>query len=110
MLKYGVVALVCALALAGCGGEAEATDPAKLDDAGNLACQDFAEGYPSAVTQDARVALANKVAKWAPKSQTNRIADMSQALGRAADGSPGAWKIAADAFAQACLDAGYKSR
>lgn len=84
-------------------------DPSKLDDEGKFACDDFANGYKSAVTRDARVKLANKVAKWAPKSRTDRIADMSEALGRGADGSPGAWKLAADAFAQACLDAGWKA-
>lgn len=110
MLKYGVVAFVCVVALAGCGGEAESSDPTRLDKAGKFACQDFADGYRSAVTRDARVELANKVAKWAPKSQTNRIADMSEALGRAADGSPGAWKVAADGFAQACIDGGWKTR
>jgi hypothetical protein len=105
----GVVA--GALALAGCGGgPAEASDPTKLDDAAKLACDDFAHGYASAQTHSARVALANKVNKWAPSSDTNRIADMGAALGRGADGTPAAWKIAADAFATACLDAGWKRK
>ena len=107
--RVAVIACAVALSLSGCGTGEETTDPTKLDSAGKFACEDFANGYKSAVTQQARVELANKVAKWAPSSHTNRIADMSEALGRAADGSPEAWRIAADAFAQACLDGGAKS-
>ena len=102
--------LVAGLLLAGCGGGSEPSDPSRLDDAGKFACEDFANGYGAATTRQARVELAGKVAKWASKSGTDRVADMSAALGRAADGSAGAWKIAADGFAQACIDGGYKTR
>lgn len=97
--------------LAGCGGgaEAEPADPSKLDKAGRFACEDFAKGYKAAVTSSARVELANTVAEWGTRSNTNRIADMSRALGNAADGSAGAWKLAADAFAQACIDGGFEA-
>lgn len=113
MRKLMTVVMAAGLLLGGAacgGGSSEGTaDPSKLDDAGKFACDDFANGYKSAVTRDARVELANKVAKWAPKSGTDRIAPMSEALGRGADGSAGAWKTAADAFAQACVDAGWKA-
>lgn len=112
LMRWGLVAGALVFALAGCGGgaEAEPADPSKLDEAGRFACEDFAKDYRSAVTRQARVDLAGKVAEWGTRSRTNRIADMSRALGNAADGSEGAWKLAADAFAQACLDAGYKAR
>lgn len=79
----------------------------KLDDAGKLACDDFAKGYKAAQTKTARVDLANKVNKWASKSTTDRIANMGAALGRGADGNADGWTMAADAFAIACTDAGW---
>lgn len=82
-------------------------DPSKLDDAGEFACDDFAKDYKAATTTDARLDLAHKVNKWAPKSQTNRIADTGKILSNGAGGSDGSWQLAADTFAQACLDAGW---
>lgn len=79
----------------------------KLDDAGSFACDDFASGYKAAQTQSARIDLANKVNKWAQQSNTDGIASNAVALARGSEASPGAWKIGADAFAQACLDAGW---
>jgi hypothetical protein len=87
---------------------AKKTDPKKLDDAGEFACDDFARDYQSAQTSSARIDLANKVNKWAPKSGTDRIADSAIVLARAAEGSASAWQLGADTFAQACLDAGWK--
>ncbi|MGY0023741.1 hypothetical protein ACVHNB_32830 [Streptomyces sp. YJ-C3] len=84
-------------------------DPDKLDDAGKFACDDFAKDYKAAVTTPDRLDLAHKVNKWAPKSQTRNIADNGKVLARGAGGSDGAWQIAADAFAQSCLDAGWKA-
>lgn len=84
-----------------------ATGP-KLDSPGRFACDDFANGYSSAQTKQARVDLANKVNQWAPKSKSGRIAEMGPMLGRGADSSLATWQIAADAFAQACFDAGWK--
>ncbi|MEE1814224.1 hypothetical protein PUR59_04210 [Streptomyces sp. SP18ES09] len=100
-----------ALALTACGSSDSDTpaDPKKLDDSARLACDDFATDYKAAQTQQARIDLANKVNKWAASSVTNGIADNAKALARGADASAGAWQIGADAFAQACLDAGWKS-
>lgn len=84
-------------------------DKSKLDTEGNLACDDFAGDYESAQTQQARINLADKVNKWAPKSGTDRIAYSAKVLANGAEGSDGAWQIAADTFAQACLDAGWKA-
>lgn len=98
-----------ALTLTACGSSDEPADPTKLDDAGRLACQDFAEGFKSAQTQQARISLANKVNEWAPSSKTNGIASNAVALARGSEGSAAAWQLGADAFAKACLDAGWKS-
>ncbi|MFG2900964.1 hypothetical protein ACGFZH_28245 [Streptomyces zaomyceticus] len=100
-----------AFALTACGGSADEgpADPTKLDDYASFACDDFATGYKAAQTQQARIDLANKVNKWAATSVTNGIAANAKALARGADASAGAWQIGADAFAQSCLDAGWKA-
>lgn len=82
-------------------------DPSTLDKPGRFACDDFAADINSAQTGQARVELANMVNEWAPKSQTTGLAKAAQALGAAADSSPTAWQLAADTFAQRCLDAGW---
>lgn len=107
-------AAIAALALTACsssGSDAKpkATDTTKLDDAGQLACDDFAKDYKAATTKTARLDLANKVNKWAPTSKTDRIAASGKVLANGANGSASAWQIAADTFAQACLDAGWKA-
>ncbi|MFL1904774.1 hypothetical protein ACJWDR_37575 [Streptomyces tauricus] len=115
-----LIATAAALALTACqptedtGSSTKPTkaskpDPKKLDDAGKLACDDFATDYQSAQTEQARLNLADKVNKWAPKSGTDKIADTAKVLANAADGSDGSWQIAADSFATACLDAGWKA-
>jgi hypothetical protein len=101
-----------ALALTACGSSNtsdKSADPKKLDDAASLACDDFATGYKAAQTSSARIDLANKVNKWAQQSATNGIADNATALARRSEASASAWQIGADAFAQSCLDAGWKS-
>ncbi|NJP74563.1 hypothetical protein [Streptomyces sp. C1-2] len=82
--------------------------PNRLDDAGQLACTDFARGYKAAQTQHARIELADKVNEWAQQSDTDGIADNAVVLARGSEGSAGAWQIGADSFAQSCLDAGWK--
>ncbi|MEU9640932.1 hypothetical protein [Streptomyces sp. NPDC048188] len=88
---------------------AKPADHSKLDDAGKLACDDFAHGYKAAQTRQARVDLADKVNKWAQQSTTDGIADNAVALARGSEASAGAWKLGADSFAQSCLDAGWKA-
>lgn len=113
MNRRATAAALCAaalLALTACSSESdEPADPKKLDNSASLACDDFATGYKAAQTRDARVDLANKVNKWAQSSVTNGIADNATVLARASEGSSSAWQIGADSFAQACLDAGWKS-
>ncbi|MEU9142098.1 hypothetical protein AB0D33_40225 [Streptomyces sp. NPDC048404] len=100
---------VTALALTACSGTSDKpADPKKLDNAATLACDDFAHGYKAAQTTSARIDLANKVNKWSQSSVTNGIADNATALARGSEASAGAWQIGADAFAQSCLDAGWK--
>jgi hypothetical protein len=129
--KLGCLAIVGILLIAGAIGNAiddsdstttatpasTATTPAlkkpaktakKPDRYGEWACDDFAAGYQSALTRQARLTLVDKVAKWAPQSQSGRIAETVALLARTADKSDQAWQIAADAFAQACFDAGWK--
>jgi len=100
---------LAALALTACSSSGEPVDPSKLDDAASLACDDFAKGYKAAQTSSARVSLANKVNKWAQSSKTNGIADNAVVLARGSEGSASAWQLGADAFAQSCLDAGWKA-
>ncbi|MFK0124899.1 hypothetical protein ACIQSP_16480 [Streptomyces nigra] len=104
-------AAIAALALTACsaGSDDKPADPSKLDDAASFACDDFANGYKAAQTQQARIDLANKVNKWAQQSGTNGIADNAKVLARGSEASAGAWQIGADSFAQACLDAGWKA-
>jgi hypothetical protein len=107
-MKTGIAVVVAGLVLAGCSlPEEEPVDPSRLDDAGRFACEDMASEFDSAQTGQARVELANTINEWAPKSKTTGLAEAGQALGAAADGSLGAWQLAADSFAQLCLDAGF---
>ncbi|MFC9682713.1 hypothetical protein [Streptomyces sp. NPDC056948] len=112
-LRYTAAAVaITALALAACSSNESSdkpADPSKLDTEARFACDDFAQDYKAAQTRDARVDLANKVNKWAQSSITNGIADNAKALARGSEGSPSAWQLGADAFAQACLDAGWKA-
>lgn len=85
----------------------KSVDPSKLDDAGQEACDDFARDYPDADTRDERLDLAHAVNTSAKSSKTNRIADTGKILSNGAAGSDGSWQLAADTFAQACLDAGW---
>ncbi|MFG2699546.1 hypothetical protein [Streptomyces sp. NPDC048386] len=85
------------------------TTTGNLDIPGQQACNDFATGYKDAATHETRTALASKVEASAKDSTVDRIPDMSKALTRSANSNDEAWKIGADAFAQACLDAGWKA-
>lgn len=78
----------------------------ELDQAGQFACEDFASGYPVA-TVSARMELARTVNEWAPQSDTLGIDSGAAALARTASASDSAWQLAADVFAQSCLDAGF---
>lgn len=94
--------------LLGCGSDPQPpVDPSKLDNAGKIACDDFAQGYRAAATPDTRAALARAVNEWAAKSTTGGLAERGAALARSA--GKDSWQASADAFAQVCLDAGWKS-
>lgn len=124
-IRHTVAIAAAALALAACtptedngsssdpkpkASATKSVDPSKLDDAGQQACDDFARGYnEGADTRTERLDLAHKVNKNAPASKTNRIADTGHVLANGANGSNGSWQLAADTFAQACLDAGWKA-
>lgn len=82
-------------------------DPLKLDDAGRAACRVFARGYRDADSKSERVELASLVAGYAAGSGTRRMISSAEALVRSADGPDSRWKLGADTFAQACLDAGW---
>lgn len=104
-----LIALTCALTACSSNSSSDKpADPKKLDDAASLACDDFATDYKGAQTQNARIDLANKVNKWAQQSVTKGIAANATVLARGSEASAGAWQIGADAFAQSCLNAGWK--
>lgn len=107
--RTAATVIAALITLTGCSSSEEPADPTKLDNSAKLACSDFANGYKAAQTTSARIDLANKVNKWAQSSATNGIADNATALARGSEGSVSAWQVGADAFAQACLDAGWKS-
>ncbi|MEY2244690.1 hypothetical protein AB8A21_17555 [Streptomyces sp. BF23-18] len=105
---------VTALTLTACSGTGASTsdkptDTKKLDQAGRFACDDFAHEFQFADSKSERLDLAHKINKWAPSSKTDRIAYSGGLLANGAAGSDGAWQMAADAFAQSCLDAGWKA-
>lgn len=113
-----IIVIVIVAAITGSNDDHDSDKPAtpantapatNLDDAGQLACDDFAHGYKAAQTRSARIDLANKVNKWAQQSGTKGIADNAVALARGSEASAGAWQIGADSFAKACLDAGWKA-
>ena len=96
------------LALTGCSSEPDGpADPAKLDDAASLACDDFAHNIKAALTTTARIDLANKVNKWAQDSTTTGIATGGKLLANSAEADPSTWQTSSDLFAKACLDAGW---
>lgn len=101
--------LIATLTACGSSDDPKPADTTKLDNAGQLACDDFAKDYDGAQTDQDRIDLANKVNKWAQDSGTDRIAKNAAALERGSEAGPEAWQMGADAFAQACLDAGWKA-
>lgn len=93
--------------LTGCGGTA---DPA-ADGPGALSmtesvCDEFAghvkDGQPRAGRPEVVRSMSAVMAKADP-----RLQDAFPVLQRTATGTDGAWKIAADTFAQACFDVGW---
>jgi hypothetical protein len=103
-----IIALL-AVTLTACSSD-DTTTTGNLDVPGQKACDDFAKGYKDAKAHDDRASLASKVDANAKDSKVDRIPDMSKALTRSLKGSDDAWTIGADAFAQACLDAGWKAK
>jgi hypothetical protein len=103
-MRAKLAAVVLVVLLSACGAPAGRT----LDDAGRLACDDFAEGYESGLTLDERKALASKVQEWASRSSVTTLPLAARALIRSTR-QPAAWQVAADGFATACLDAGWRA-
>jgi len=123
-IRHTIAIAATALALAACTptedtgsgsndpkpASSKPADPSKLDDAGQQACDDFARGYKDgADTKTERLDLAHKVNRSAPSSKTNKIADTGHVLTNGAAGNANTWQLAADTFAEACLDAGWKA-
>jgi predicted small lipoprotein YifL len=101
--------LIGTLTACGSSDDPKPADATKLDTAAQQACDDFANAYDGAQTEQARTDLADKVNGSAKDSGTDRIAKNAAALVRGSEAGPDAWKMGADAFAQACLDAGWKA-
>jgi len=88
--------MVAGLALTGCG-----------KDPGESACEEFAAGFTRALTADERESLAATIAGQIDGAPP-RVAEASAALTRA-EGNEDAWIVAADAFSEACAEAGWST-
>lgn len=90
------------------GGSVTATT-AGLDRSGENACDDFARYIRDGAPRDKRAEVVETVVALARTSSVSRLGETAQLLENVgATGTDGAWQIAADAFAQACFDAGWK--
>ena len=112
-LKKNKVVLAVAAIVVVVGGLALSTSsrssdaPEKIDQPAAQACTDFTDGFRTARTKTARLALADKVNKSSAGSDNNQIADRALAVGRSADAGDKQWKQDADALTKACKDAGW---
>jgi hypothetical protein len=97
--------ILVGLAVGRSAREDQGTGP--LDAPATQACGDFADGYPDARTEAARLALADKVSQSAAGSDNEVIADRVLEVGRSANDGDAEWKSAADALTRACRDAGW---
>lgn len=95
--------------LIGCDGVAAVTGTG--DNGADKACSAFAQDWERT---DDRPALVREVASYVDDlddadGDLGRIHDEATdgVLPRTADGNDGAWQMAADTFADACLDAGW---
>jgi hypothetical protein len=97
--------LVLLAACSGSGGTEQARGP---DAAGETACDNFARYVRDGQPRAGRAEVIRTVAADARASGSGRLADAVQLLENAGPVSTdGAWKLAADGFAQACFDAGW---
>lgn len=103
-MKIKAAALAVFVVLAGCGGGAEGDGP--LLNSTESVCDDFAAhakaGLPAAKRAEVVESIGEVVA-----NADQRIRDAYPPLERTKAGTDGAYKIAADGFAQACFDAGW---
>jgi hypothetical protein len=104
-----IIAAVAALAVFGLMTDrsAPAAEPGTLDAAAGQACTEFADGYPQAQTETARLALADRVTASAARSTSQSIAGRATDLGDSANDGDAGWTAGAEAFAEACRDAGF---
>jgi hypothetical protein len=95
------------IGLAGCGGSTDgtATGPGALSMTESV-CDEFAghvkDGQPRAERPEVVRSMSLVMAK-----ADQRLQDAFPVLQRTVAGTDGAWKIAADTFAQACFDVGW---
>ncbi|MFD3455104.1 hypothetical protein ACFWVC_23365 [Streptomyces sp. NPDC058691] len=101
-----VLAAAALLTVSACGDDG-ARPPHRLDGPAQQACDLFAHGYKETGTVDARAKLATRVQAAATKSAVEPVRDMAGTLVQGAQSDAQTWQMGADAFARACLDAGW---
>lgn len=94
------------LTVSACGDDG-ARPAHRLGGPAQQACDFFAHGYKETGTVDARSKLATRVPAAAKRSGVGSVRDRAGALVRGATNDPQTWQMGADAFAEACLDAGW---
>ncbi|MFF3565270.1 hypothetical protein ACFYXS_35025 [Streptomyces sp. NPDC002574] len=104
-----VLAGAALLTVSACGDDsAGPTHPThRLDGPAQRACDLFAHGYKETGTVDARAKLAARVREAAKTSAVDPVRNMSGTLVQGATNDAQTWQMGADAFAKACLDAGW---
>ncbi|MFJ4844857.1 MULTISPECIES: hypothetical protein [unclassified Streptomyces] len=95
------------LTVSSCGGDGDVEPAHRLDGPAQHACDLFAHGYKETGTVDARSKLAARVRAAAKTSSVDPVREMAGALVRGATNDARTWQMGADAFAKACLDAGW---
>lgn len=99
-MKIRVGAVVALVLLAGCsGGEIDSTE---------AMCDEFAGHAKAGLPEADRLEVARSLAEVRDNADP-QVAKASETLTRTANRGDGAYSVAADSFAQACFDSGWKN-
>lgn len=102
-MKRTALGLVLIAALAGCGGGDGGGDA--LDSTESV-CDDFAAHSKAGLPAADRAEVTRSIGEVIGNAD-QRLQDAHEALVRTASGTDGAYKIAADTFANACFNSGW---
>jgi hypothetical protein len=108
-LTSSALAVAVALSLAGCPRRTTAT-AAIVDNQAQQACDTLAAGTPKSHTVAKRLTLADKVNRWSSRSDNPAIVKQGSTVGRAANHSNHAWRLATTNFLKTCRRAGWEAR